>query len=482
MDPKGSNDTNLQNEQNEQKRTIINRSPKGRYVCYNDVLGRGAYKVVYRGYDTHSGIEVAWNLIRFDVLEENEKELIVDEVQLLKQLSSASKHIIQFHNAWIDTERGDLIVITELALSGTLKEYIRKINNVNLRVIKKWCIQILEGIEFLHEQKIAHRDLKCNNIFINSNTGNIIIGDLGLAKQRNTKFHSVIGTPEYMAPEMYEGLYDEKVDIYAFGLCFLEMITKKVPYCECPGVGSVYKKVSGGQMPSCLDGIKNDEAKNIIIQCINFDPKRRPSATDLLNHPFFQIITTEDNDDILLLGAMPNPEPKKDGDVGCDVVPPSFKKQKTPAELMLSDEETIEPTPTQSRIRVSAANTGTGTVVIEKDHASTTKAEKEPLKSEAEQQTNIDCDVTRTNVECTTESTLAVVDRLNQDNEELAVNTDVNTDLLMSFPTSSLNETETEDDKTVQAGVESKAKAEKNIEKLMDTNLKMFAGFQNSDT
>lgn len=323
----------------DKSRGIVDRSPKGRYIRYNDVVGRGAYKVVYRGYDTHSGIEVAWNLIRFDVLADGERELIIEEVKLLKQLSTSRNHIIKFHNAWIDKEKGDLIVITELALSGTLKDYILKINNINLRVIKKWCNQILEGIDFLHQQNIAHRDLKCNNIFINSNTGNIIIGDLGLAKQRGTNFHSVIGTPQYMAPEMYEGEYDEKVDIYAFGMCFLEMITKKVPYCECGGIGAVYKKVAAGGVPDCITQIKNLEAKSIISKCIDFDPKKRPSAKDLLENTFFHIIKQEDNDENLMHDVLE----------GYPISPQTFYKKKTPkspitqVNMVVAAEESIDP-------------------------------------------------------------------------------------------------------------------------------------------
>ena len=59
-----------------------------------------------------------------------------------------------------------VVFITEIALSGTLCDYIRKINQLNLRVIKKWCVQILEGLAFLHKRDMAHRDLKCSNIFI----------------------------------------------------------------------------------------------------------------------------------------------------------------------------------------------------------------------------------------------------------------------------------------------------------------------------
>ena len=269
----------------EDRAKVINKSPKERYVCYNDIIGRGSYKIVYRGYDTHTGMEVAWNLIHFDALTEVEKASIVSEVKLLENLSSQNDYILQFHNVWIDN--GDMVVITELAMSGTLKDYILKIGNVKLRVIKKWCKQILNGLQFLHSKDIVHRDLKCSNIFVNSNTGNIVIGDLGLAKKLAPKLHSVIGTPEYMAPEMFEDTYTEKVDIYAFGMCLLEMVTKSTPYSECPGVGSVYKKIADNIPPASLATIMTPTVKNLIEWCIKTSPESRPTATELLKCLFF---------------------------------------------------------------------------------------------------------------------------------------------------------------------------------------------------
>ena len=278
------------------KEISISESPDNRYVCFNDILGKGAYKIVYRAYDREKGIDVAWNSIDLIKMENKHQQLIIDEVMLLKELSSKSKYIINFQNAWQNEDK--VIFITELALSGTLKEYImQRKDNINLRVIKGWCKQILEGLLFLHNQNIAHRDIKCNNIFYNCNTGNILIGDFGLAKQRITNFHTTIGTPEYMAPEMYEDHgYDEKVDIYAFGMCLLEMITKEIPYTECSGFGNLYKNVSQGIHPECIEKVKNVNAKTIIKRCLHIDPACRPSSYELLNDPFFIIVPEQDHD------------------------------------------------------------------------------------------------------------------------------------------------------------------------------------------
>ena len=71
-----------------------------------------------------------------------------------------------------------------------------------------------------------HRDLKCDNIFVNQNQGEVKIGDLGLAAMLdNNRTKSVIGTPEFMAPELYDEDYDERVDIYSFGMCIIELVT-----------------------------------------------------------------------------------------------------------------------------------------------------------------------------------------------------------------------------------------------------------------
>lgn len=130
--------------------------------------------------------------------------------------------------------------------------YLRRFKKINPKVVKSWCRQILKGLMFLHSRSppIIHRDLKCDNIFITGTTGSVKIGDLGLATLKNRSFaKSVIGTPEFMAPEMYEEHYDESVDVYAFGMCMLEMATSEYPYAECTGPAQIYKRVVSVMLP-----------------------------------------------------------------------------------------------------------------------------------------------------------------------------------------------------------------------------------------
>jgi WNK lysine deficient protein kinase len=178
-------------------------------------------------------------------LSKTERQRFREEAEMLKGLQHPN--IVRFYDYWeTPSKRKYIVLVTELMTSGTLKMYLRRFKKINLKVLKSWCRQILKGLYFLHSRTppIIHRDLKCDNIFISGTTGSVKIGDLGLATLKNRSFaKSIIGTPEFMAPEMYEEHYDESVDVYAFGMCMLEMATSEYPYSECTGPAQIYKKV-----------------------------------------------------------------------------------------------------------------------------------------------------------------------------------------------------------------------------------------------
>lgn len=109
---------------------------------------------------------------------------------------------------------------------------------------------------------------------------------MGTAKMRFGKKYTVIGTPEFMAPEMYEERgYSEKVDIYAFGMCILEMVTGEYPYAECKNAAQIYKKVTQGIKPECLAKVQDKEVLALILNCLSPEAERW-SARKLADHPF----------------------------------------------------------------------------------------------------------------------------------------------------------------------------------------------------
>ncbi|KAB1265076.1 Serine/threonine-protein kinase WNK4 [Camelus dromedarius] len=266
-------------------------SPDGRYLKFDIEIGRGSFKTVYRGLDTDTTVEVAWCELQTRKLSRAERQRFSEEVEMLKGLQHPN--IVRFYDSWKSVLRGQvcIVLVTELMTSGTLKTYLRRFREMKPRVLQRWSRQILRGLHFLHSRvpPILHRDLKCDNVFITGPTGSVKIGDLGLATLKRASFaKSVIGTPEFMAPEMYEEKYDEAVDVYAFGMCMLEMATSEYPYSECQNAAQIYRKVTSGTKPNSFYKVKMPEVKEIIEGCIRTDKNERFTIQDLLAHAFFR--------------------------------------------------------------------------------------------------------------------------------------------------------------------------------------------------
>ncbi|XP_071705838.1 probable serine/threonine-protein kinase WNK11 [Rutidosis leptorrhynchoides] len=268
----------------------VEKDPSGRFIRYPEILGKGAFKKVYKAFDQIEGIEVAWNRVRIDDVLQSADDFnkLYSEVHILKSLKH--NNIIKLFESWIDVKKKTLNMITELFTSGNLRQYRNKHKTVDIRAIKNWARQILHGLDYLHNKNppVIHRDIKCDNIFVNGNHGEIKIGDLGLAtvlQQPTAK--SFIGTPEFMAPELYEEEYNELADIYSFGMCILEMVTFEYPYSECKNAAQIYKKVSAGIKPASLEKVTDPEIKEFIEKCL-VPASQRMSARELLEDPFLK--------------------------------------------------------------------------------------------------------------------------------------------------------------------------------------------------
>ncbi|XP_032246843.1 serine/threonine-protein kinase WNK1 isoform X14 [Phoca vitulina] len=288
----------LQEERSQQQDDIeeletkaVGMSNDGRFLKFDIEIGRGSFKTVYKGLDTETTVEVAWCELQDRKLTKSERQRFKEEAEMLKGLQHPN--IVRFYDSWESTVKGKkcIVLVTELMTSGTLKTYLKRFKVMKIKVLRSWCRQILKGLQFLHTRTppIIHRDLKCDNIFITGPTGSVKIGDLGLATLKRASFaKSVIGTPEFMAPEMYEEKYDESVDVYAFGMCMLEMATSEYPYSECQNAAQIYRRVTSGVKPASFDKVAIPEVKEIIEGCIRQNKDERYSIKDLLNHAFFQ--------------------------------------------------------------------------------------------------------------------------------------------------------------------------------------------------
>lgn len=153
---------------------FIEIDPSGRFGRYSDLLGAGAVKKVYRGFDQKEGKDVAWNQVKLrNFSDPVVVKRLFSEVKLLKTLNN--ENLIVLYGFWRNTEHNTLNFITEACASGNLRDYRKKHKRVSLKALKKWSKQILKGLDYLHTHDpcVIHRDLNCSNIFINGNIGKV---------------------------------------------------------------------------------------------------------------------------------------------------------------------------------------------------------------------------------------------------------------------------------------------------------------------
>lgn len=230
--------------------------------------------------------------------------------------------------------------------------------------VVRWVVVVVRSI--------IHRDLKCDNIFINGNNSEIKIGDLGLStlmREGQGQAQSVLGTPEFMAPELYDELYDEKVDIYAFGMCVLEMVTSEYPYSECLNAAQIYRKVTQRSKPASLQKIIDEQTKRFIEECLEHDHGIRPSATALLDYGYLQPPFggpgTKDDEPVELL---PKKEaPQKDGMTKEHSVAPVVSAPDASCEVAASSSHLpFHPSPAhQLNLTISATSAITSTPALD---------------------------------------------------------------------------------------------------------------------
>ena len=165
--------------------TTLEQDPSHRFSRYHQTVGSGRFKRVYKGFDEKRGIDVAWSKIERHVnnmtLDDETMEKITAEMS--KGLALEHPNIIKCYSCWHDMDAHCINLITEFFTSGNLRDYRQRHKHLELKAVRKWARQILSGLDYLHlkQPPVIHGDLRCDKIYINGHSGEIKIGDLGLA-------------------------------------------------------------------------------------------------------------------------------------------------------------------------------------------------------------------------------------------------------------------------------------------------------------
>ncbi|XP_019084014.1 PREDICTED: mitogen-activated protein kinase kinase kinase 1-like [Camelina sativa] len=249
------------------------------------LLGRGSFGSVYEGI---SGDGDFFAVKEVSLLDQGSqaKECIQQlegEIALLSQLQH--QNIVRYRGTAKDGS--NLYIFLELVTQGSLLKLYQRYQ-LRYSVVSLYTRQILDGLKYLHDKGFIHRDIKCANILVDAN-GAVKLADFGLAKvSKLNDIKSCKGTPFWMAPEVInlkrnDG-YGSPADIWSLGCTVLEMLTGQIPYSDLEPVQALFR-IGRGTLPEIPDTLSQD-ARHFIIKCLKVNPDERPTAAELLNHPF----------------------------------------------------------------------------------------------------------------------------------------------------------------------------------------------------
>ncbi|XP_016157108.1 PREDICTED: serine/threonine-protein kinase 10 isoform X1 [Ficedula albicollis] len=258
-------------------------------------LGDGAFGKVYKAKNKETGALAAAKVI--ETKSEDELEDYMVEIEILATCDHP--HIVKLLGAFYWD--GKLWIMIEFcpggAVDATMLELDRGLTEPQIQVI---CRQMLEALHYLHSKRIIHRDLKAGNVLLTQD-GDIKLADFGVsAKNMKTlqKRDSFIGTPYWMAPEvvmcetMKDTPYDYKADIWSLGITLIEMAQIEPPHHELNPM-RVLLKIAKSEPPTLSCPSKwSLEFRDFLKKALDKNPESRPSAAQLLEHPFVSRVTS----------------------------------------------------------------------------------------------------------------------------------------------------------------------------------------------
>jgi len=252
-------------------------------------LGQGASGTVYAATDRRTGERRALKIAPVSELAD-----LTNEIGL--QSMSDHPNIVKIYEAYVTTS--EVCIVMELMMGGSLTDVLGKhVIDFKEPQIAYVAKAVLSALSYMHGSYRMHRDIKSDNVLVDKE-GQVKIADFGFAialTKETSKRHSVVGTPYWMAPELIRGTdYDSKVDLWSLGITCIEMAEGEPPHLHEPPLRALLMiSISGS--PALKDPSRwSSQFLHFLAQSTSIDAEARPTAEQLLNHPFITMASTQE--------------------------------------------------------------------------------------------------------------------------------------------------------------------------------------------
>ena len=252
------------------------------------LIGRGSFGSVYQGLLTNGGFVAAKqvDISRSTGWEKGLKSLH-RELSVMRLLDHPN--VCKYLGADYNQEEDCLYIFMEYVTGGSLASLIKRFKLLPMQVVRGYSRDVFQGLAYLHQQGVIHRDIKGENVLVDQDKGMCKLADFGAAKkliQQASEARTMIGTPYWMAPEVInrpEG-YNEKADVWSAGCTIVEMLTGKPPWPTRATPQQAMMMIAQGTQPTDIPTDISDSCKAFLDLCFQVDIEKRAGAEQLLNH------------------------------------------------------------------------------------------------------------------------------------------------------------------------------------------------------